>query len=296
METETGRIVKALSGFYYVETQTETVACRARGRFRREKRSPLVGDWVEFSRIDRETGRVDEILPRKNEFSRPAVANIDCMVIVASGAIPVTEPFLIDQMTAVAEHKHIEAVIVFNKSDLDAAEELLPIYRAAGFPVVQCSAATGEGIEDLRALIRGKVCVFAGNSGVGKSSILNALEPGFSLRVGEVSQKLGRGRHTTRFVELYELSDGTRIADTPGFASFDAERMDLVDREGLQYAFHEFAPYLGQCRFTGCAHGRDKGCAVRRALEAGLIQKSRYESYLRLYEMAAKEPDYEKRK
>ena len=296
MSTETGVIEKAMSGFYYVRLNNEkTVTCRARGRFRHEKSTPLVGDRVEITRIDEDTGRVDTILPRKNYFLRPAVANLEVMVIVASGAIPVTDPYLIDRMTAVAEHKKIRVVIAVNKADLDPGEELASLYERVGYPVVRCSAETGEGIPLLREKIQGKVCAFSGNSGVGKSSILNALEPGFALQVGEVSQKLGRGRHTTRHVELFRLSDGTILADTPGFSAFDTDQMDLVSSDQLQLAFPEFAPFIGHCRFTGCAHGKDKGCAVRKAVNAGQIEKSRYESYLKLYEIA-KEQEHEWKK
>jgi len=296
MMKETGVIEKAMSGFYYVRLENEeTVTCRARGRFRHEKSSPLVGDRVEITRIDAETGRVDTILPRINFFSRPAVANIELMVIVASGAIPVTDPYLIDRMTAVAEHKKIQVVIAINKTDIDPGEELAALYEKVGYTVVRCSAETGEGIDTLRQKIRGKICAFSGNSGVGKSSILNALEPGFSLQVGEVSLKLGRGRHTTRHVELFRLSDGTILADTPGFSSFDTEQMDLVSSEELQNTFPEFLPFRDACRFAGCAHGKDKGCAVRKAVRNGEILESRYESYLRLYEIAREqEHDWKK--
>ena len=226
-----GRIKKALSGFYYVDTGEEVVTCRARGRFRKEGVSPLVGDRVEIT-VSGTEGMVDAIEPRRNVFSRPAVANIDQLVIVASNAIPQTDPYLIDRMTAIAALKGCEVLICINKSDLDHADELCAIYEKAGLPFLLTSAETGEGIAELREHISGKLSAFTGNSGVGKSSLLNALDPRFSVQVGEVSQALGRGRHTTRHVELYTLSGGAEIIDTPGFSSFDTDELGLQPHEG----------------------------------------------------------------
>ena len=205
-----------------------------------------------------------------------------------------TDPFLIDRVVSIAEGRDCEPVICINKCDLDAAEELYQTYRKAGFLTLRVSAETGEGIPELAAAIAGKVSAFTGNSGVGKSSILNALEPEFRLQVGEVSDKLGRGRHTTRHVELFRLSSGAIVADTPGF-SFDTEGMELRRPEELQYTFREFAPYLDQCRFTGCAHVKEKGCAVLAAVKAGEITPSRHASYVRLYEQAKEVPEWERK-
>ena len=294
MDTDSGIILKALSGFYYVYTGAETVTCRARGKFRHQRVTPLVGDRVRFTDLGDGTGALDAILPRINQFQRPAVANIDQLVIIASGAIPVTDPFLIDRMTAIADGKEgCGCVICINKCDLDAGDCLYDTYTAAGFPTLRVSAETGEGMDRLAELIAGKVSAFTGNSGVGKSSILNCLEPGFRLQVGAVSDKLGRGRHTTRHVELYRLSGGAIVADTPGFSSFDTERMELLRKEDLEHAFREFQPYLGQCQFTGCAHVKEKGCAVRAALAEGRIPASRHESYVRLYEQAKELKEWE---
>lgn len=287
--------MKALSGFYYVDPgDGSLVSCRARGKFRHQKITPLVGDRVEFTQLEKDTGMVDEILPRRNEFVRPAVANIDQLVMIVSGAIPVTDPFLIDRMTSLAESKSCESVICINKCDLERADDLYEIYRGIGFPTVRVSAATGEGIEALAAIIAGKVCAFTGNSGVGKSSILNALEPGFSLSVGEVSEKLGRGRHTTRHVELFRLKNGAVVADTPGFSSFDTDQTEIRKKDALAQTFREFRPYLDDCRFVGCAHIKEKGCAVREALRQGKIPPSRHASYVRLYEQAKTHKDWEK--
>ena len=292
-DSVTGRIVKALSGFYYVDTgEGHPVPCRGRGRLRHQKLTPLVGDRVEISVQDDGTGMVDAILPRKNQFRRPMVANIDQMVIIASGAIPVTDPFLIDRMAAMAEWKGCEVLVCLNKCDLDRADGLASLYRAAGFSTLQVSAETEDGIPELAAAIAGKVSAFTGNSGVGKSSILNALQPGFGLQVGEVSEKLGRGRHTTRHVELFPVAGGF-VADTPGFSSFDVEQMEAIPKEALASAFREFAPYMDLCRFQGCAHVKEKGCAVREAVAEGKIALSRHKSYIRLYEQAREIPDWE---
>ena len=293
--TGTGIIMKALSGFYYVDPgDGSLIACRARGKFRHQHITPLVGDRVEFTKLEEDSGMVDEILPRKNEFLRPAVANIDQMVIIVSQAIPITDPFLIDRMTSLAESKRCESIICINKCDLKRADELFDIYTAAGFPTVRVSAETGEGIDTLASLIAGKVSAFTGNSGVGKSSILNALEPGFSLAVGQVSEKLGRGRHTTRHVELYRLKNGAVVADTPGFSSFDTDQTEIRLKETLAETFREFSPYLDRCRFVGCAHVKEKGCAVLEALKQGKIPPSRHDSYVRLYEQAKAHKEWEK--
>lgn len=285
-----GLIVKALSGFYEVQTTQGVERCRARGLFRKEGITPLVGDRV---RIEQQV--VTEILPRKNSFLRPPVSNLDLLVVVAADTIPVTEPFLIDRVMAIAGNQNVPALLVVNKTDLADGDRLVSIYQKAGIPVIATSAATGAGIEALRQAIAGKICAFTGNSGVGKSSILNALEPDFQLKVGEVSEKLGRGRHTTRHVELFRLSSGAIVADTPGFSSFDTEGMELRRPEELQYTFREFAPYLDQCRFTGCAHVKEKGCAVLAAVKAGAIAPSRHASYVRLYEQAKEVPEWERK-
>ena len=288
-----GIILKALSGFYYVQCPDgELVTCRARGKFRYKKITPLVGDRVAITAQADGTGSLDEILPRRNFFQRPAVANIDQMVIIASGAIPVTDPFLVDRITALAESKDCEPILCINKWDLVQAEELYHIYTAAGFHTIKVSAETGQGIEELRTLLAGKISAFTGNSGVGKSSILNALEPDFGLATGEISEKLGRGRHTTRHVELFPVSGGL-IADTPGFSAFDTDKGEIREKEVLQHAFREFRPYLDQCRFIGCAHVKEKGCAVLEALEEGKIQPSRHRSYVRLYELAKENKPWE---
>ena len=291
-----GRIQKALSGFYYVDTGSEVLTCRARGKFRKDGVSPLVGDRVEVRELGNGEGFVERICPRKNAFARPAVANIDQLVIIGSGAIPKTDPFLIDRVAAIAALKGCEAIILLNKCDLDRADDLYDLYRAAGFQTLRVSGETGEGLEELKPLIAGKLSAFTGNSGVGKSSILNALDPAFDLKVGEISEALGRGRHTTRHVELFKLSCGAEIVDSPGFSSFETDELNLEWKRRLPETFREFAPYLGQCRFVGCSHTKEKGCAVLEAVRRGDIQKKRHESYLRLYEELKPLKDWQENK
>ena len=281
-----GRILRSLSGFYDVLTGEGIVTCRARGILRKEGNSPLTGDLVEIT-VEKGKGMVEKILPRKNHFIRPAVANVDALVVFAANVNPVTEPFLIDRVAAIAGDQEVSVYLCVNKCDLDPAADLVRIYEHAGFPVICTSAETGEGVEALRALLEGKLTAFTGNSGVGKSSILNRLAPGLQLETGEVSERLGRGRHTTRHVELYRLGENTYVADTPGFSSFDTDQMELILKENLQYAFPDFGAFLGKCRFDDCSHRKEPDCAVRAAVEAGDIEKSRYESYLKLYEKSS---------
>ena len=291
----TGTIIKALSGFYYVDVgaEQEPITCRGRGKLRHQKITPLVGDHVAITVTEDGTGMVDEVLPRSNQFQRPMVANMDQLVILASGAIPVTDPFLIDRMVSLAEYKGCRPIICFNKCDLEPATQLVELYQKAGFQSFAISAQTGEGLEQLLGVLDGKISAFTGNSGVGKSSVLNALCPQFGLKVGQVSEKLGRGRHTTRHVELFRVGGGL-VADTPGFSAFDVEQMELIPKEELAHTFREFQPYLEQCRFVGCAHVKERGCAVREAVDNGAIAPSRYQSYVRLYDQVKSRPQWEK--
>ena len=265
-----GRIEKALSGFYYVRTPEGLLQCRARGKFRREGISPLVGDWVQVRDLGGDEGFVEAIESRQNQFARPAAANIDQLVIIGSQAIAVL--------------KGCRVLLCLNKCDLDPAQELYDSYAASAIPVLRVSAATGEGLPELRRAMKGKLNALTGNSGVGKSSILNAMEPVFGLPVGEVSKALGRGRHTTRHVEMFPLDEDTYVIDTPGFSSFDTEELDLELKARLPETFPEFAPYLGQCRFVGCSHVKEKGCAVLQAVKDGRIPASRHRSYVRLHD------------
>ena len=285
--------MKLLGGFYYVEEENSIYECRARGRFRYDNEKPLVGDRVEFTKTGAAgKGIIDKILPRINYFVRPAVANIDLLAIIATKAIPATDPYLIDRITAISAHNNCECAVIINKSDLDSGDELFDTYSKTGIKTIRTSALTNEGVEELRELLNGTTCAFTGNSGVGKSSILNALSPELDLKTGEISRKLGRGRHTTRHVELIRAG-GLLIADTPGFSSFDAESTEPIRKEDLQYNYLEFRPFIGNCRFRDCAHIKEPGCAVLEAVEKGIIPETRHSSYVRMYELAALKKDWE---
>jgi ribosome biogenesis GTPase len=287
-----GVICKALSGFYYVSVSEDEppLTCRARGKLRLDGTAPLVGDVAEVAETEPGCGVVMGIEPRKNAFVRPPVANVDQIVIVASGAVPVTDPFLIDRMTAAACAAGCGCVICVNKCDMDSGDELFEIYARAGFETIRVSADTGRGREELMSVLTGQFSVLTGNSGVGKSSILNMLSPGLDIATGDVSRKLGRGRHTTRHVELYRLGGGAVIADTPGFSSFDADRVGALERARIQLAFPDFAPYLGQCRFDDCIHLSEPDCAVLSAVASGDIHPSRHAGYARLCSTVSPQP------
>jgi len=280
---ETGRIRKGIGGFYYVEAAGQQYECKARGLFRKQKITPAVGDMVRIEPADDESSTIVEILPRKNNLIRPPVANLDQLVVVVSTCEPAPSVRMIDKIIAIAEDKGIEPVVVFSKTDLRSAEELVAVYAHAGLPSFTVAQDSFENHDALRALLPGKLTVFTGNSGVGKSTLLNALFSELSLETGDISQKLGRGRHTTRQVELYPVEGGGYVADTPGFSTLDIERYERVQKENLPFAFREFAPYLTKCQFTSCAHIKEKGCAVLRAVEEGEIEPSRHESYVSMY-------------
>ena len=288
----TGRILRSMSGEFDVQTDRGVIICRGRGKLRRGADIPLAGDMVQIT-VERGRGMIERILPRKNHFVRPAVANVDILVVFAANVNPVTKPFLIDRVAAIAGDQEVQVCICVNKCDLDPAQDLARIYRNAGFTVIQTSAETGDGVEELGALLKGKFAAFTGNSGVGKSSILNRLAPELGLKTGEVSEKLGRGRHTTRHVALYRLDEETYVADTPGFSSFDTDQMDVILKENLQFAFPDFGPYIGACQFHDCSHRKEPGCAVRAALENGALEPTRYDSYLRLYEKSSQYNEWE---
>ena len=283
-------ITKGVGGFYYVRTETGMVECRARGIFRKRGLTPVAGDNVALSA---DNATIEEILPRKNVFIRPPVANLDVLFIVASTTQPTPSTRILDELTAAAVYKDVQPVLVITKADLAAADQLMACYAHSGIPVVQLQYDTGEGLDLLRGYIVGHLCAFCGNSGVGKSTLLNALDPSLQRQTGAISQKLGRGRHISREVEIFECCGG-RIADPPGFASLEAQKLARIPKEELQHAFPEFAPYFGQCRFTGCSHRSETGCAVRAALQAGEISPSRYESYLAMYEEASQRKEWER--
>ena len=290
----TGIIIKALSGFYYVKTDdNEIIECRARGVFRKQKLTPLVGDKVSVE-TDGKSATVTDIYERRNSLVRPPVSNIDKLVIISSVKEPVPNIPIIDKLTAIAVDKNIEPVVVFSKADLGDASEYVEIYRKAGIESFAVSSVTGEGIENFRKVFDSSVCVLTGNTGVGKSSVLNAIEPELSLATAHISNKLGRGRHTTRTVELYEICGGF-IADTPGFSSLDFENSEIILKENLQFCFPEFNEYIGQCKFVSCAHLGEKGCSICQAVADGDIGVSRHESYKMMYDEVKDYKEWEHR-
>lgn len=280
----TGRIVKALSGFYYVLYDGTVFECRASGLLRKRKETPLVGDSVEFELLKDNKGYVTAVNERRNSLVRPPIANIDIMFIISSAQCPKPNFQVIDRMIAIAEKNGIEPIVLFNKSDLTPLDDYVDIYRRAGFESFAVSCISGENIDRIRERIKGKISLFCGNSGVGKSSILNYLNEDFEIKTGEVSEKLGRGRHTTRHTQFYFLDEDTMIADSPGFSSIETERMAFILKEELPNLFREFAPFVSDCRFNSCAHLKEKDCAVRAAVERGEISQSRYQSYVSMYE------------
>lgn len=290
-----GIILKGIGGFYYVESADGVFECKARGLFRKEGVTPLAGDRVEFTKLDDEDGSIDRILERKNSLVRPAVANLDRLFIVTSVCDPFPNFFVIDKTIAFAEDKGIEPILVITKTDISSADEIYNIYKDCGFPVIVFSSVTGQGSEEVKALLKGKISAFTGNSGVGKSSLLNCIFPNLSLPTGETSKKLGRGRHTTRFVELYKLVDGY-VADTPGFSAFefDKNKIEIIEKENLQFCFREFKDYLGKCKFASdCSHTCEKGCAVIDAVNIGKINSSRHKSYIQMYDEVKNIPKWQ---
>lgn len=281
-----GIILKGIGGFYYVLHEGQVIECKAGGRLRKRENSPIAGDCVLFE-LNADVGLISEIEPRKNYFVRPPIANVDRLFIAATEAEPETAPYLIDKMAAIALFQDVEPVILLTKSDLSSNDKLYDIYSRCGFKVIKCSAETKLGCKEIKALTENSISVFSGNSGVGKSSIMNAVFEGIHLETGAISEKIGRGKNTTRTTELYVMDGGGLVADTPGFSSFDLTKMHKIDKDYLMYLFTEFEPYIGGCRFNGCTHRKEPDCAVKEALSRGEISKSRYESYVKLYEELA---------
>lgn len=289
-----GIIIKSNSGFYYVKCGDEVIECKARGIFRKEHISPLVGDRAYVSKQGNR-GMVEEILPRRNSLVRPPVANLDTLFILVSTTQPEPNFQVVDRLTAIAQVKGIEPIILVSKNDLRGGEKIVETYQKAGFTSFFASGITGEGVDEMKKLICGHVGAFTGNSGVGKSSLLNSIDPRLALGTGEISKKLGRGRHTTRTVELFETCGGY-IADTPGFSALENGKLEPILKDDLQYAFREFEPFLGKCRFTGCSHTKETGCAVLEAVKNGEIPRSRHLSYCEMYEEARAIKEWELKK
>ena len=278
-----GLILKGIGGFYYVETSDGVFECKAKGKFRKEKISPLAGDKVVISIGETGYNTIDEILPRKNKLLRPPVANVDKLLIAVSVVKPAPNTMIIDKMTLLAEKNNIEPVIVLTKTDLASFEDIYNIYKSTGYSVYTFSSVDMKGVEEIRKELKGCVTAFTGNSGVGKSTLINALNPGGSkIETGEISEKLGRGRHTTRQAEIFHVAEGL-VIDTAGFSSIDFVDDNVLLSEDVQHYFREFEEYIGQCRFTGCAHIGDKGCKICEMVEKGVISKSRHDSYVAMY-------------
>ncbi len=309
-----GKIIKGVGGLYSVKLLDSellpagsVVKCRARGSFRHEHITPLPGDNVTVLCSDQQKKRpeggaantknegfvIDTVQDRHNALIRPPMANLDCLFITMAAAAPVPILATVDKLISIAEFNRIEPIVIITKMELnpDYAEDLRKLYSQCGFPVFSVSAVTGEGIGELHQFIRealnGKISAFAGASGIGKSTLMNALFPNLCLSTSEISRKIERGRHTTRQVELFSLSDtpdSGYIADTPGFSMLDFERFDFFDKEDLPHTMREFIPYIGSCKYTKCSHTKEEGCAILEAVRKGKIPLSRHESYLTLYE------------
>ena len=286
-------VIRSLGGIYNVDALDGVYECSARGVFRNKGISPVCGDNVEITVCDDGSAVIEKIYDRRSFIVRPPLANLDVLVLVTSTCEPKPNTMLLDKFTAVALYKGIKPVIVFTKIDKNDAGALADVYRSCGFDVYEIDNTTGEGSDQLAKALQGKLCAFTGNTGVGKSSLLNNIFPGLDLSTGEISKKLGRGRHTTRHVELYKLPGGGYVADTPGFSSFDTNRYDIIFKNELAGCFPEFEKYSGKCRFPDCAHIKEKGCAVIEAVEKGEIPLSRHESYIDMYENASKLKEWE---
>lgn len=288
----TGIITKATGGFYYVtRPDGQVVECRARGLFRKDNFTPYVGDVADCQAVG-ESGYITGIHPRKNWLIRPPLANLDQLLLVLSVSDPAPNLLVTDTLICIAEHKDIRPIVVITKPDLAEPDSLAQLYQEAGFPILMVNNLTGEGVKAVADILKGCISAFAGNSGVGKSSLLNQVDPRLGLEVGETSKKLGRGRHTTRHVEIFTLENGGMIADTPGFSAIDPVKMGSIPKEELAGCFREFADYSGKCRFSDCSHTVEKGCAILEAVENGEIARSRHESYQALYQNAKDNKPY----
>lgn len=281
-----GKIIKGIAGFYYVQTASGVYECKAKGIFRKDGTKPLVGDNVELNVLEEaeRTGSIEKILPRKNALIRPAVANIDQALVIFAAAKPKPNLNLLDRFLVAMEKQSVKSVICFNKQDIvekEECERLRSVYENCGCRVLFASALTQEGLSGVRAILKGKTTAVAGPSGVGKSSLVNLLVPHAQMETGAISEKIDRGKHTTRHSEILAIDRDTFLCDTPGFSSLSVWDME---KEELKEYFPEFAPYRGDCRFLGCTHTHEPGCAVKAALAEGRISRQRYENYLEMYD------------
>lgn len=288
-----GIITKAIGGLYFVETPDGVFECSARGIFRKKNITPSCGDKVKIESDDNKNYVISEIFERKNYLVRPPLANLDQIIFVVSTCEPTPNLLLLDKFIAICEYKKIKPIIVITKIDLKTFNEIVEIYQSAGITVYNVNNITGEGCDKVLAELYGKVSAFTGNSGVGKSTLLNNILPELNLETNEISKKLGRGKHTTRHVQLYKLDKGGYVADTPGFSTLETQKYDIISKEELASCFVEFNDYVDDCRFQDCSHTKEKGCAVIEAVNNGLIKKSRHESYLEMYEEAKQIKEWE---
>jgi ribosome biogenesis GTPase len=286
---KTGLIIKSIGGLYTVESPDGIYECVARGIFRKEGRSPCVGDTVTFS----DENVIKDIMPRRNHIIRPPLANMDQLIFVVSVCEPAPNLLLLDKFIAIAEYKNIKPVVVITKVDLDRSDNIFSVYTKVGIDVVIIDYTDDSTVQKLKSMLAGKISAFTGNSGVGKSTLLNAIDSTLGIRTGEISKKLGRGRHTTRESRLYKLEGGGYIADTPGFSTFETNKYDIIKKEELSACFTEFSDFSGNCRFSDCSHTCEKGCAVIQAVKDGIIPESRHESYCQMYEEAKAIKDWE---
>lgn len=279
---KSGIIVKGIGGFYYVKTDEGIIECRAQGKFRNKSLKPMIGDKVDILISDDGTGSVTNIYERKNEFVRPPVANVDQLILVVAAKNPEPDLMFIDKMTVIANHKNVELILCINKMDIgdDETCRIKAVYEDAGFKVIETSATHGIGIEDVKEYLSGKITAFAGFSGVGKSTILNAITDA-NAETGEISKKLKRGKHTTRHVELFEYGENSYIMDTPGFSMLDLPYIKVSELENY---FPEFKMHIGNCKFAGCTHTSEPGCSIKEAVDVGDINSERYNHYVEFFD------------
>lgn len=283
-----GIIVKSIGGLYFTESSDNVYECKARGVFRNKGIAPCVGDRAVF-----EDGVITEILPRKNHLIRPPLSNLDQLIFVVSVAEPSPNMLLLDKFIAVAEYQNIEPVIVITKTDIEDCSRIVSIYEKTGISIYTIDYNSDNPAEKIRVLLKDKISAFTGNSGVGKSTLLNEVCGDFNIPTGEISKKLGRGKHTTRHAELYKLPWGGYIADTPGFSTFETNKYNIIRKEDLADCFREFRRYEGDCRFRDCSHTTEKGCRIIEAVENGEIPQSRHESYCSMYDEAKQIREWE---
>ena len=287
-KAQKGIIIKSIGGLYLVESPSGLFECKARGVFRNQGLTPYIGDDVIF-----EDGVINELLPRRNEIIRPPVANLDQIILIVSTCKPVPNILLMDKFIAISEYKGIKPIVMVTKIDLASFEQIFDIYKRVGVETFVVDYNNDESIQEIKQTLKGKISVFTGNSGVGKSTLMNAIDSTLSIPTGEISEKLGRGRHTTRHAELYKIKDGGYIADTPGFSTFETNKYDIIKKEELSSCFVEFREYMDDCKFKDCSHTKEKGCAVIEAVNNGDIAESRHKSYCYMYEEAKQIKEWE---